>query len=365
MKVAFVTDNDINSGIWKQNYALINWLKEKWVDIDLISLYIPSRYKWEPKWKYIKGNIHNTYYLSLLYWVIYAFPKELPKLLREGKYTHVILGHQFLGYLYSSLSKIDIKISIIVHDLCLLYKKEKNIWDILYTKLLMRNLGKFKNLVFISEFTKNDYMKYYGSLENKNYAIIYQWIDQKKINNKIKEHLVEKYNLKDKIIFMNVWSEDPRKNIITYLKIAKYYKENKDLLFVRVWKPSKESNDYINIHELKNVLYLSWLSDEELFALYNLSKATISTSLFEWYWRQIFEWYLYGNYVITSNVSDVKKIFNWDNSVYIIDDPYSAEKYCDIINQILSEWECLNKMKEIPDITIETENYYKFLNSIV
>ncbi len=365
MKVAFITDNDIYSGIWKQNNTLINWLKRKWIDIEPIFLYVPSRYKNKPEWKYITSDVFNTYYLSLLYWVTYVFPKKLPKVLKEWWFTHVILGHQFLWYLYPSLSKIDVKISIIVHDLCLLYKKNKNIWDIIYNKLLMRNLEKFENLVFISEFTKNDYIKYYWPLKNKNHAVIYQWIDKKEINNKIKDNLTERYNLKDKTIFMNVWSEDPRKNIMTYLKIAEHYKENKDLLFIRVWRPSKESSDYINTHKLDNVLYLSWLSDEELFALYNLSKAVISTSLFEWYWRQIFEWYLYSNYVITSDVSDVKKMFDWDNSTYVIDDSHDTEKYCDTIDKLLTVWKSPNKTKAIPNIMKEVENYYKFLNSII
>ena len=114
MKVAFITDNDIYSWIWRQNHTVVNWLKRKWIDIDMIYLYIPSRYKWKPEWKYIKSNFFDTYYLSLLYWVSFIFPKELPKLLRKGGYAHTILGHQFLGYLYPALSKTNIKSSIII-----------------------------------------------------------------------------------------------------------------------------------------------------------------------------------------------------------------------------------------------------------
>ena len=122
MKIAFVTDNDKYSWIWRQNYALFSWLKRQWLDINLINLNIYTRFKWKPEWKQIKSNIFNNYYLSLFYGVTYVFPHKLKKLLTEGAYTHVILGHQFMAYLYPALSKINIKRTIIIHDLYLFIK---------------------------------------------------------------------------------------------------------------------------------------------------------------------------------------------------------------------------------------------------
>ena len=359
MKIAFVTDNDRYSWIWRQNYALYDWLKKQWVDIDLINLYIPVRFKWEPEWKQIKSNMFNNYYLSLFYGIIYIFPNKLKKLLKNWGYTHVILGHQFMSYLYPALSKINIKRIIIIHDLCLLYKEKKDVWDIIYTKLLMKDLDKYENLAFISDFTKNDYIKYYNNLENKNYKTIYQWIDKQRVNNELRETLMKKYNLQNKKVFINVWSEDPRKNIITYLKIAEYYKNRNDIIFIRVWKKSQESENYIKEHKINNILYLKWLSDEELIALYNLSDAVISTSLYEWYGRQIFEWYLYSKYTITSDVSDIKKIFEWDNSVCIIDNPNNTEEFCKSINKLLQgDWK--KKTTRIQHTKKETAEYYDF-----
>ncbi len=364
MKVAFVTDNDEYSWIWKQNYSLFNRLKDQGLDIDLINLYVPIRFRWSPKWKQIKSDIFNNYYLSLLFGVAYIFPNKLKKILKEWGYTHVILWHQFLGYLYPALSKLNIKRIIIVHDLCLFYKENKGVWDIVYEKLLMKNLDKFENLVFISNFTKKDYIKYYNNLEDKNYKIIYQWIDKQELNNDLRELLIKKYNLKNKKIFINVWSEDFRKNIITYLKIAEHYKDNKELLFIRIWKPSSDSQKYINEHKLNNILYCSWISDEELVALYSLSNAVISTSSYEWYWRQIFEWYLYCKNVITSNVSDVVKIFEWDESVNVIHDYLSIRSYINAIESIINE--CNHKKtSKIQSCKWETKEYYEFLHTSI
>lgn len=363
MKIAFITDNDTYSGIWRQNYSLFNWLKKQWMNIDLINLYVPARFKWKPSAKHIKSNIFNTYFLSFLYGVKCVFPKELKTLLKDWKYTHVILWHQFLAYLYPALSRLNIKRIIIIHDLYLFYKENKGLWDIIYEKVLMKNLDKFENIVFISDFTKNDYIKYYNNLDDKKYSTIYQWIDKQEVNEWIKESLSKKYNLKDKKIFINVWSEDPRKNIITYLKVAECYKSDKDMVFIRVWKKSQESENYINEHGLNNIIYLKWLSDEELIALYSLSDAVISTSLYEWYGRQIFEWYLYSKYTITSDVSDVKKIFKWDNFVCIIDNPYDIKKYCYSINKI-SKTNNYYKVTNIQNSEKEILEYHNFLETI-
>ena len=93
-----------------------------------------------------------------------------------------------------------------------------------------------------------------------------------------------------------------------------------------------------------------------------MSDAVISTSLYEWYGRQIFEWYLYSKNVITSDVSDVKKIFKWDKSVYIVNNPYDTQKYCNDINNILNS----NQSKRITSIQgskEEIKEYYEFLKA--
>ena len=303
------------------------WLKRWWAEIDIINLVSSQWFKEIPDyWINVISNIFNNKYLSFWFWVFYKFPRELNKILKKWKYTHVILWHQWLAYLWKSLQR-KTKTMIIVHDLFTLYWDKSWIDELIYNNFLLKWIDKIKNIVFISEFTKNDFEKYYGKLDKHNYAIIYQWIDKQEVNNELKESLIKKYNLKDKKIILNIWSENPRKNIKAYLEVANHFKDNKDFLFVRIWKASLDSQEYINENRLDNVLYCSWVSDEELIAWYSLANVILSTSTLEWYWRQIFEWYLYDNYVVTSNVSDVEKIFMWDKSVYIVNCPLESSEY--------------------------------------
>lgn len=338
------------------------WLKKWWADIEIINLVSPQWYKETPNyWKNIISNICNNKYLSFWYWVFYKFPKELKKVLKKWKYTHIILWHQWLAYLWKSLQK-KIKTTIIIHDLFTLYWDKNGIDELIYNNFLLKWVDKIKNIVFISEFTKNDFEKYYGKLDKHNYAIIYQWIDKQEVNNEVKESLIKKYNLKNKKIILNIWSESPRKNIKTYLEVANHFKDNKELLFVRIWKPSSDSETYISEQNLKNILYCSWVSDEELIARYDIAKIVLSTSTLEWYWRQIFEWYLYNNYVITSDVSDVKKIFEWDKSVYIVNSARETQEYIKWINSMPNNiW----TESKIQDSKWEVSDYTKFLNSLL
>lgn len=364
MKVAFITDYNNHTWIWAQNYNLFCWLKKQWINIDVINLVSPQWFKEIPNyWINIISNICNNKYLSFWCWVFFKFPKELKKILRKWKYTHIILWHQWLAYLWKTL-QTNVKTTIIVHDLFTLYWNKRGMDELIYNHFLLKWIDKIKNIVFISEFTKNDFEKYYGDLNKHNYSIIYQWIDKQEVNIEVKESLIKKYDLEDKKIIINVWSESPRKNIKTYLEVANNFKYNKDLLFVRIWKPSLDSQKYIDEHKLNNILYCSWATDEELIAWYDIAKIVLSTSMLEWYGRQIFEWYLYDNYVVTSNVSDVEKIFKWDSSVKVIHN-YRYTKWYVMAVKNYMWYNTVNNESIIQSSKWEYIDYLKFLDIIL
>jgi len=361
MKVAFITDYNNHTWIWAQNYNLFMWLKKNWVDIDIINLVSLQWYKKVPDyWINIVSNVLNNKYLSFWYWVFYKFWKELKNILRKWKYTHVILWHQGLAYLWKKIQKSKLKTTIIVHDLFTLYWDKSGLDELIYNNFLLKWLDKIKNIVFISEFTKNDFEKYYGDLNKHRYSIIYQWIDKKEVDNEIKKSLIKKYKLKDRKVILNIWSESPRKNIKTYLEVANYSKDNADLLFVRIWKPSSESKKYIEEKKLNNILYCSWVSDEELIAWYDIAKIVLSTSTLEWYWRQIFEWYLYDNYIVTSDVSDVKKIFENEWNVLIENDAWKISDYIKWID--LDKYP--SRISKIQNSRWEVSHYINFLDNL-
>ena len=99
---------------------------------------------------------------------------------------------------------------------------------------LLQGLKKIKNISFISDFTKDDYQRYYGNLDQKNAITIPIGISDEHHNSLIDKPYVDKLNLQNKKIILNVGSEDIRKNIKTFLEIANHYKDDDRMVFVRV-----------------------------------------------------------------------------------------------------------------------------------
>jgi len=366
MKIAIITDYHNKTWIWSQNYNLYIWLRRLWIDVDIINLVSPQWFKDIP-WYGINiiSPFSRCVQLSFGYGVMYKFPKSLKKVFRENSYDAVILWHQGLAYLYPILIKFSFSLSIIVDDLFPLYESlYSGLSFYIYNHILLSHLKDYKNLIFISDFTKFDYVKYYGNLDIKRNKTIYIWIDKINISDIVKDTLINKLWLDWKNIILNVWSEDPRKNIKMFLELARHYKGSKDMIFIRVGRKSQQSIAYINQYNLDNVLYVSGLSEEELMWLYEISNIVLSPSLLEGYGKQIFEWYLYHNFVISTKVSDVEPIFKADPCVFIINDPMLIDEYVQSIDTICKNNLTFHYSTEIQSLEKEAQEYLDFLKSI-
>lgn len=366
MKIAIISDYNNKTWVWSQNYNLYLWLKRLGVAVDIINLVSPQWFKSPPSYGInIISSIFNNPALSFGYGVFFKFPKMLKELLNKNRYDVVILWHQWLAYLYKPLSTLTINLMIIVDDLFPLYKSVyAGLNYLIYRRFLLNHLSEFKNMVFISNFTKNDYIKFYHNLSEKHYKTVYIWIDNMDISHNMQNDVISKFNLQKKRIILNVWSEDKRKNIETFLGVANHYKYEKNLIFVRVWRKSKESDSYITKNKLKNVLYVSWLAEKELMALYKVSNIVISPALLEWYGKQIFEWYLYHNFVITTKVSDVAQMFENDQNVFLVENPKSIKEYVWYIDTICKKNLVFHYDTKIQSIDSEAQEYLDFIKRI-
>jgi len=365
MRIAIVTDYNNKTWVWSQNYNLYTWFKRVWVDVSLINLVSPQWFNDIPTYGInIISSILNNKYLSFGYGVSIKFHRELRKLLLREQYDVVILWHQGLAYISQTISSINQKFLIIVDDLFPLYDYAQSLDIYIYKKFLLKTLGSIKNMVFISDFTKNDYEKYYGDLEAKNSITIHIGIDTIAVSKEAKNKIMHKLSVKWKRIILNVWSEDIRKNMKTFLAIANHYKDNQDVVFVRVWRKSNESDKYIYENQLNNVIYVSWLSEEDMMALYSISYIVLSPSLLEWYGKQIFEWYHYNNFIITTKVSDVELIFKKDHNVFMINNPESVEEYIWHIENICKGNHTFQHDTEIQSLEKEADEYLNFIKSI-
>lgn len=365
MKIAIITDYNNKTWVWSQNYNLYIWFRRLWIEADIINLVSLQWFKEIPAYgTNIISRVFGNPLLSFAYGVFYKFPRVLKKILAKEKYDAVILGHQWMAYLSKSLSRLPVKLSIVVDDLFPLYDYVHGFGFFLYNHVLLAGLSKIKNMVFISDFTKEDYVKFYANLSTKKYATIPIWIDTIETPLDVQNALIDRWHLSGKRIILNVGSEDPRKNINMFLELARHYQEHKDMIFIRVGRKSQESLAYITQHGLDNVLYVSGLSEEELMSLYRISNIVVSPSLLEGYGKQIFEGYLYHNFVVSTKVSDVESLFKWDASVFMINDPLALGEYVDAIDMICKNNLSFHYLTKVQSLEKEAQEYLDFLKNI-
>ena len=170
------------------------------------------------------------------------------------------------------------------------------------------NAHKFKNVVFVSEEAKQQYIKKYG-VQNENVLTCNNLIDSEKIKKLAEEKVVIKRD--DSVItFINVARHDEhQKRIKRLIECAKTLKnENIDFRIILVGSGS-DTEGY------KRLVYNNKLSDKIIFAgkqanpypYFKLSDCVILTSDFEGYPVTYIEAKVMNKPIITTNVSDSKK----------------------------------------------------------
>ncbi len=348
MKIAVITDYNNRTWIGKQNFQLYSSLKSIWIDVEIINLVSKQWFKNTPNyWINITSEL-------FLFGSFFKFKRELKKIFFSKQYTHIIYWHQWLSYLYWLCN---------CFDLFTLYPEYTPAYDprfILYNLYFLRNIKKYKNIVFDSEFSRQDYWRFF-TLEWKNTSVIHIWFNPWNTNKLSKINL--NINLNWKKIILHVWSEDKRKNIETFYKIAEKYVSDKNILFIRVWNIKQANLDKINSGGYSNVVYLNNLSEEELNWLYSVSDLFLFTSYHEWYWMPLVEAYSHSLPIVSSKVSDMALIFKWDPNVHFVEDASDVNEYTTKINDILDnpKWFIKQKIFPILDSAWEAKEYLKFI----
>ena len=304
------------SWVWNYSTLYIEWLKKLWYNV---------RDYWI--------NIDKDLLRSFIQFFIYP----LKVILFKRKDLKVFWDEWML--IYTLFPFFPYKTSIfIIHDIrnYNLSVRNKNLFQKIYFSLLEKansNMKKIKNIVVVSDFTKDLLIKQYW-VKKENIKLIYNAFDLsifKKLDNInwIRERLFRKYNIKsDKKIILNVWSEESRKNIITILKVME---KLDDYIFIKLWRPiiaqnREEHLKYIKEHKLEKKVYLlDFIEDISDFVwFYNIADVFLFPSLFEWFWRPPIEAQACWCPVISSKEWALWEVL-WDSAI-ILDNPENVDE---------------------------------------
>lgn len=212
--------------------------------------------------------------------------------------------HGLSGEIPIGLKEKNIKSVVTIHDLIFLKFPElyKPLDRYIYNKKFKYAIQHADKVVAISEQTKRDIIKFYGTPSDK-IDVIYQgchpsFKQEKTVEEK--EILRKKYSLPEKFL-LNVGSIEPRKNAFQIVKAI----EDTDISLVIIGKGtaySKQIREYVKQKDLQQRIHiLQGFTMQELSTIYSMADIFVYPSIYEGFGIPIIEALYSGVPVITTN----------------------------------------------------------------
>ena len=195
---------------------------------------------------------------------------------------------------------------ITIHDLAFIenpnwFSTKFKIW---YKFLIPKIALKAKHIITVSEFSKNEISDNLA-IPKKKISVIYNGLQTDIIKFKKENSLAIK---KEKIIIC-VGSFNPRKNLTPLIKAFEKLNLN-DYKLLIVGAKNENFNSQKPITSHKNIEYLGYLPNFELFKLYQKAQLLIYPSLYEGFGIPILEAIYFGCPVLVSNLAVYKEIYH-------------------------------------------------------
>jgi glycosyltransferase involved in cell wall biosynthesis len=206
------------------------------------------------------------------------------------------------------------KVAITVHDLRFLkYPSTYTLFRYIYLKFVVKDsLKRAQSIIAISNFTKNEIIRYYNIADQK-IQVIHEAVDSSGFLNGSASYTFEKDGviLKRKEFFISVGFLEPRKNYQLLIKAYSKLPETIINRFKLVIVGKKEHGYQKTIRAIKrarNAIYLNYVSRKELSWLYENSLIHIFPSLYEGFGFPSLEAGLFGVPTVGADQSSIPEI---------------------------------------------------------
>ncbi|HAI74129.1 MAG TPA: hypothetical protein DCS28_04385 [Candidatus Moranbacteria bacterium] len=254
--------------------------------------------------------------LADYHWYTFAEQIYFPILLRKYNLDLMHFPHFNVPIFYFK------KFIVTVHDLTLLHfptVKNSTLHPIFYKIkfwayrfVIWLAIARAKKIIAISQFTKKDIVANYGAAVEKKIFVTYEACeDYCMLGAKNGEEILKKYGI-IKPYFIYVGNAYPHKNLERLvLAFGKVLKEKKDLQLALVGKKDyfyKRLKTVVSENEIKNIIFLSDISDRELDSLFRYSIANVFPSLYEGFGLPPLEAMAKGAPVISSDHPCMREI---------------------------------------------------------
>ncbi len=257
------------------------------------------------------------------------------------------------GDIYHATCGISIpsrkKIILTIHDLTFIKYPSfvKPSTRRFYLSGVKKSLNYADAVIVPSNTTKRDLIHFYGYPEKKIYAIP---MDSQFKNLKLREEIINVFNLKKGKYFLFIGNVERRKNIINLIKgFEKFKRKNKDFKLVLAggmgWDREyyHKIKNFIQRYKIKDIIFTGEIGKEELYTLLKYSKSLLLVSHYEGFGIPVVEAMKEGIPVIVSSSGALPEIAG-DAGIYVNkDDPDDIAEKMELICQDENIWNTFSK----------------------
>ena len=225
-----------------------------------------------------------------------------------------------------------------IHDIRGMHNEYNYFGTLFYKFILSNSIKNADKIITVSQFMKNDILKYY---HNANISVINNGIsisDFKNFSDKDSDNVIENLHTPSNFL-LSVGHFEKRKNFSNLITaFAKVKLNHADLSLIIIGNDSDEKKDikqiinYLNLND--SVILLEGLSDFEVRYLYKKSKLFVFPSLYEGFGIPILESMASGCPIILSNI-DVFKDITQNKCTYF--DPLDPISIANTIEKYLND----------------------------
>lgn len=230
---------------------------------------------------------------------------------------------------FMSLSS-SVKTVIVTHDLAYKHSSGKvnRVVQIFYEFFTPKYLAKAKEIITVSEFTKNDISHFFPSVKDK-ISVVYNSCNEnyKPISLEERAVILQKYS-DGKPYFMYVGAVHPRKNVHRLIAAFDQFKNatNSDFKLIIVgnfaWKTGEVLTAYNNATFKNDIVMLGYIPEDILPNIIGAAYALTYLSLFEGFGLPIVEAMNCEIPIITANVASMPEV---GGDAVLLADPYSID----------------------------------------
>lgn len=275
-----------------------------------------------------KDNIIITKAVKKFLW----FPYQIKRRVNKDNITH--LTFEDLAFL---LNFINLKKTIVTcHDLAPLVFRPYSP----FLKLVIRGLKRADRIITVSNYSKNDIIKYFGYPENK-IDVITDAIDHSHYYPERNKEILKRYNISEnERVILYVGSERKRQNlpflIKSFYELKKRFPKVK-LVKVGIPQQSGAREDLLNLIKNlgleKEIIFTGFVEEKELPKWYNAADLFVYPCLYAGFGLPPLEAMACGTPVITSNLTALPEVVG---TAGIMINPYDKNQMADAMYKVLT-----------------------------